>query len=89
MRPWKGGGVVETLVAHIPLNVLKSILISEKKLATITKIHQNSECLYHHIPKNTIFFHKSIPYHFNYLENTPISLKTLPEPHIYFASMLI
>ena len=39
--------------------------------------------LYHHIPKRTLDFNKSIPYPFKYLAKIPISLKTLPGPHFF------
>ena len=73
-----------------PFNVLKGIPYPWK---WIEKYHQLvftqiQKALYHHVPKNTLIFHKSIPYPFNYFANNPISLNPFQGLYNTYADMV-
>ena len=77
VRPWKGVPGIP-----YPFKYFEKYPISLKGNWQISlKFTQLQKALYHHIPKNTLNFHKSITYPSNYLPKTPISLKTLPGPY--------
>ena len=63
-----------SMVFYIHLIFFKNIHISEKNFASITRIHLNLERFISQYPKNTLNFHKRIPYPFNYLDNIPTGI---------------